>query len=1350
MSTELHAPPVLSTPAEYIFEDPTPSSVLSREPPPDRSDHELRSVYEIARTAAEIHKQNWRRVALQFPDAMLADAPWVVGALESEIRKLQDSSNSAELGPGASGDAQQEQKQPRRLYILADTSYSACCVDEIAAEHAASDAVVHYGRACLSPTARLPVLHVFTRQELDHDGVAEAFAREFSDKEAKVIIMADVMFQEHVVPVSDLLRTRGYLHVVATDIIHDPSIFATHHLFHISTPPTSLLLTLSSRLASLCIYPTPASPYTTTISVPDPSATPSMLRRRYGLVLRLATASIIGILVNTLSVKSYMSTISLLREQIAAAGKKSYTIVVGKLNAAKLANFAEIDGWVVVGCWESGLVDQDGLFKPVVTPFELGLALQSDESRIWTGEWWGGIEGVKSTADPDTGSPGPEDAAEVETPEDVEGDIDDEESEPPVFDLRTGKLISNSRPMRVAIRSAPSTTNGTRPNGPTTATQPDSSAIVKRGATEIALINGVASPGAEFLRSKRTWQGLGSDFNPGEDEASTVVEEGRRGVARGPQSNDLVWCFRHCLPIVYSSDVGAPSSVSLATADDMAREHDITRSRSPVIFAVGDHLSSTPMSRRNGISANQPVGVWHLARRTLGIGLLLVTVFLWTTSNFLASYIFSDHTYNKPFFVVYINTSIFAASMIPISIKYIIQNGGFRHVKNQALQAWREHAHRTEGVKTREDSEDPGMGERLLVSDEESLEVHGIPQPAAQLSFLETARFSLEFAMIWFFGNYFASACLEYTSVGSATILTSTSSVWTLIFCALMKIELFSVRKLIGVLASLSGVILISLVDLSGDGNDDGRGNFPHKTQSQIAIGDAMAFFSAIVYGVYVVVMKIRIGSEDRVNMPLFFGLVGTFNILLLWPLFPILHYTGIEPFELPPNGKIWAIILLNSLSSFISDISWAYAMLLTTPLVVTVGLSLNIPLSLIGEMIQYEQYSSFVYWVGAAIVIHLPPAVRTEELEPGAASRADDDTIESKARRVLQQADGVAIMRRYDVPTEAGRQFFEGVVLTDERSFLHDESGAGAVKGNPPVYDVPDLHVDVWREMALNMGGVEHDSRALLHRSKRISGLMQPPQSSRAAGCSIGNSEKQQRASQASDTAKVTSPVRIPLRDETLAIRRLFGYSGKCQLSSAHKAFNLGATLPNSSMKDVLLIGIDVDTYQGYKHLSTDPQLHIGVSILDTRVLHHLILKGPESTRETGALESHQFVVGDSRYCKTASRRFMFGKSQSIPLGEVKAQVESLVCRQGRDNILVFHGDHSDRKALSNLNIQLQPLYIIDNVKAAQYPLGLLYRLGLEAMLDTFGIPYANLHAAGNDAHYALRSALPVDDCGY
>ncbi|KAI0398339.1 hypothetical protein F5Y17DRAFT_411959 [Xylariaceae sp. FL0594] len=390
--------------------------------------------------------------------------------------------------------------------------------------------------------------------------------------------------------------------------------------------------------------------------------------------------------------------------------------------------------------------------------------------------------------------------------------------------------------------------------------------------------------------------------------------------------------------------------------------------------------SSTTGSGRDGsVISHRTFRFWHHARRTLGISLLLVTVFLWTASNFLASYIFSDHTYDKPFFVVYVNSFVFALQMIPISIKYVMQHGGLAAVRDQVLDTWKKG--RRGGFRrprSSAESETAMVEERLIdaaddaADEEESLATLDVSRQSddKKLPFLETAKLSLEFAMIWFVGNYFSSACLEYTSVASVTILTSTSSVWTLMFCAILRIEPFSVPKLVGVLASLSGVILISLVDLSGNGNDEDRGSFPHKTQAQIAIGDAMALFSAVVYGLYVVTMKVRVGNEDRVNMSLFFGLVGTFSCLLLWPLFFILHFTGIEPFELPPNGKVWAIILMNSLSSFISDISWAYAMLLTTPLVVTVGLSLTIPLSLIGEMIQYAQHASFAYWVGAVIVV--------------------------------------------------------------------------------------------------------------------------------------------------------------------------------------------------------------------------------------------------------------------------------------------------------------------------------------------------------------------------------------------
>ena len=190
----------------------------------------------------------------------------------------------------------------------------------------------------------------------------------------------------------------------------------------------------------------------------------------------------------------------------------------------------------------------------------------------------------------------------------------------------------------------------------------------------------------------------------------------------------------------------------------------------------------------------------------------------------------------------------------------------------------------------------------------------------------------------------------------------------------MLRVEKFTGRKFLGVIASLLGIILISRVDLSATddpsaGHDGSGSTFPPKSAGEIALGDAMAAFSAVMYGVYTVVLKRQVGDESRVNMQLFFGLVGVFNMFLLWPGFVLLHLTGVEPFALPDTRRVWMIILINALSSLLSDICWAYAMLLTSPLVVTVGLSLTIPLSLVGQIFLQGEYATPLYWVGATVV---------------------------------------------------------------------------------------------------------------------------------------------------------------------------------------------------------------------------------------------------------------------------------------------------------------------------------------------------------------------------------------------
>jgi diphthamide biosynthesis protein 2 len=559
--------PVLSTPDNHIFEDPTPSVDVSNLP--RLSDEQLALTYEIERTVEEIRAGKWRRVALQFPDDLLPDAPRIYEFLRRGLKRARDihriSSSTAEKQTSRNSNVTQDlettvealsisgkDEVEEKLFILADTSYGACCVDEVAAEHVDADVVVHYGRSCLSPTARLPVIYVFTTRPISLDMVLEIFKETFIDKDQKIILMADVTYSNHIPDVYEKLREEGYTNVYATSIIHNPSsplpnrtvpadvseskdALRNYQLFHISEPPTSLLLSLSSRAGAIHIYPTN---YTGSDPPKALLATSVMtLRRRYALVTSLSTVSVFGILINTLSVKNYMHILDYVKKTIASEGKKSYTFVVGKVNAAKVANFSEVGGWVVIGCWESSLIEGKDFWRPIITPFELSLALKSDAERVWTGEWTSDFQAILENTDtPAEARPNDDKVGEApgeNQPVDG-GDFDsEEESAPPEFDLRTGRYVSHSRPMR---------SSATQPNGRQASQRVGASAnqsLVKRANGDIAQVGGVASPGAEFLRSQRTWQGLGSDFdvlNEANGEADTSgasMEEGRSGLARG-------------------------------------------------------------------------------------------------------------------------------------------------------------------------------------------------------------------------------------------------------------------------------------------------------------------------------------------------------------------------------------------------------------------------------------------------------------------------------------------------------------------------------------------------------------------------------------------------------------------------------------------------------------------------------------------------------------------------------------------------------------------------------------------------------------------------------------------------
>ncbi|ORX48661.1 hypothetical protein BCR36DRAFT_398090 [Piromyces finnis] len=220
-------------------------------------------------------------------------------------------------------------------------------------------------------------------------------------------------------------------------------------------------------------------------------------------------------------------------------------------------------------------------------------------------------------------------------------------------------------------------------------------------------------------------------------------------------------------------------------------------------------------------------------------------------------------------------------------------------------------------------------------------------------SVYQTFKLSCIFSVIWFLSNYFQNASLSLTNV---------SSLFTLIFGVMARTEKFNYIKFAGVLVSLFGVIFVSKAD---HGVSDDIGNSP-------ILGDILSLCGSILYGFYTVLLKKKIPDEDKVDPMLFFGFVGLINTICLLPLFPLFHILGIESFSFAEFDKdIWKILFINAfIGSFISDCLWLYAVILTSAVLVTVGLSLTIPFALIGDIFFKGTEANIHHFIGATLVI--------------------------------------------------------------------------------------------------------------------------------------------------------------------------------------------------------------------------------------------------------------------------------------------------------------------------------------------------------------------------------------------
>ncbi|KAG1689764.1 hypothetical protein DVH05_001969 [Phytophthora capsici] len=266
-----------------------------------------------------------------------------------------------------------------------------------------------------------------------------------------------------------------------------------------------------------------------------------------------------------------------------------------------------------------------------------------------------------------------------------------------------------------------------------------------------------------------------------------------------------------------------------------------------------------------------------------------------------------------------------------------------------------------------------GMSDLPQVKAEAGAEVQQTPHDKATLR--RTTIAAAVVAPLWFIANFTYNESLNLTSVTSSTILSATSSIFTLILAVWILKERFTWLKALGVLLCMAGNCTTLAKDSTG-GISEGFW------------GDVCALIGAIMYGVYTTAIRKYIPDDAGMSVSLFFGFVGLFSLIVLAVFVIVFNYTGVESL----HNLTWEIVGLlfvqGLLNNVLADYLWAVAIMYTSTTTATIGLSLTVPMAIFSDWIVNDIKPGWATWVSSVLVLGgfvvLALTTRKEQLSAG------------------------------------------------------------------------------------------------------------------------------------------------------------------------------------------------------------------------------------------------------------------------------------------------------------------------------------------------------------------------------
>ncbi|XP_025419803.1 solute carrier family 35 member F5 isoform X2 [Sipha flava] len=325
-------------------------------------------------------------------------------------------------------------------------------------------------------------------------------------------------------------------------------------------------------------------------------------------------------------------------------------------------------------------------------------------------------------------------------------------------------------------------------------------------------------------------------------------------------------------------------------------------------------------------------------RLTLGLLLLLLADIIWIVSSKFTNYVPYKNDYKKPFFFAYTKASMFTIYFLV----YII----FKELRKPCGNQTNYMFVNFDTIDEDDDDEDDNVftdeTERLS-----SVSYVPIKNPSmtsgTESDDSGTAKSNNKVVR---FNKVAEVRHLSETEAKEALMarLSYSATLRAREICRLSR-QLLNLHQTAKLAFTVAPLVIITLPD-------------SHFSFSEINIGFALSLCSAVFYALNIVTLRSWVDHEDKLDIILYFGLIGLFNVLMFWPLFIFLHYFELETFEWPNKQQAMSLIINGVVKATLPEVIWLWGCLLTSSIIATMSIGLTIPMSIILRGISSQNIS--------------------------------------------------------------------------------------------------------------------------------------------------------------------------------------------------------------------------------------------------------------------------------------------------------------------------------------------------------------------------------------------------------